>query len=169
LSDVEKAARTIYLNKTCYNGLYRVNSEGQFNVPMGSYTAPKILDEYALRSASFALQNVVIDLQDFRTVTELAGFTDFIYFDPPYDPVSKTASFTSYTAANFRDRDQKDLMEVFEALTAKGSYCMLSNSHTPFILDLYQKFRIEIVYAKRAVNSNGQGRGDVKEVVVLNY
>jgi DNA adenine methylase len=169
LSDVERAARTLYLNKTCYNGLYRVNSKGQFNVPMGSYKNPRILHEHTLRAASAALQNACVEVRDFRTVVDLAQARDFFYFDPPYDPVSKTASFTGYTAGSFRDEDQRALADVFARLAEKDCLCMLSNSHTPFILHLYQDFRIETVQANRAINSDAGGRGSVQEVVVLNY
>lgn len=169
LSDVERAARTIYLNKTCYNGLYRVNRKGQFNVPIGSYKDPKICDEETLRAANAALQGVRIEVRDFRAVVDLARAGDFFYFDPPYDPLSKTASFTSYTAGNFDDDDQCDLRDVFAELTDKGCRCMLSNSYTPFVLDLYQAFRIETVRANRAISSDPNGRGGIPEVVVLNY
>jgi DNA adenine methylase len=169
LSDIERAARTIYLNKTCYNGLYRVNSRGQFNVPIGSYKNPQILNEGILRAASIALQHSSIEARDFREIVTLARPGDFLYFDPPYDPLSKTASFTSYTAVDFRDDDQRDLADVFRQLTKKGCLCMLSNSATPFVLDLYRGFRVETVWARRAVNSQGDGRGAVQEVVVLNY
>jgi DNA adenine methylase len=169
LSDVERAARTIYLNRTCYNGLYRVNSKGQFNVPMGSYKNPKILYKEVLQSASEALQGVSIETKDFREIVDLAQPGDFFYFDPPYDPISKTASFTGYTANSFGDSDQRDLAAVFAQLADKGCSCMLSNSYTPFIFELYQQFRIEVVYARRAVNSDANGRGAIKEVVVLNY
>lgn len=169
LSDVERAARTIYLNRTCYNGLYRVNSKGQFNVPMGSYKNPQILYRDVLLSANEALQNVTLEVSDFRDLVEYARPGDFFYFDPPYDPVSKTASFTGYTAKNFQDSDQQDLAALFVQLTSKGCLCMLSNSYTPFILDLYKNFRVEIVHAKRAVNSDAKGRGIIREVVILNY
>lgn len=169
LSDVDRAARTLYLNKTCYNGLYRVNSNGQFNVPMGSYKSPKILYEDTLWTASIALQKTCLEVRDFRDVVDFAQTGDFFYFDPPYDPASKTASFTSYTADNFRDNDQCHLADVFAQLSEKGCLCLLSNSYTPFILELYQKFRIEVVQANRAINSNANGRGSIKEVVVLNY
>ena len=169
LTSVDRAARTIYLNKTCYNGLYRVNSKKQFNAPMGSYRNPKILNEDVLKIASLALQETSIQNKDFREVVALAQAKDFFYFDPPYDPVSRTASFTGYTAGSFRDKDQQELAEVFGELDAKGCLCMLSNSYTPFILDLYQNFRIEVVNARRSVNSNGSGRGSIREVVVLNY
>ena len=169
LSNVERAARTIYLNRTCYNGLYRVNSKGQFNVPMGSYKNPKILYEDTLLSANAALQNSVIETRDFQYSLDIAERDDFIYFDPPYDPLSKTASFTSYTANNFRYEDQRRLAEVFTILSDRGCLCMLSNSYTPFILGLYKKFRIEKVRASRAVNSDPNGRGAIDEVLVLNY
>ena len=166
---VERAARFIYLNKTCYNGLYRVNSLGQFNAPMGSYKDPRILNESVLQSASRALQGVAIEAQDFQCVTSIGQPGDFVYFDPPYDPVSKTASFTGYTAGNFGDVDQSTLARVFHELSVKGCLCMLSNSYTDFVRELYQGFRIEIVSARRAVNSRGNGRGSVEEVVILNY
>jgi len=169
LGDVERAARTIYLNRTCYNGLYRVNSKGQFNVPMGRYKNPEILYEKALRSAHEALQNVCVEVRDFRTIVDLAQPGDFFYFDPPFDPLSKTSNFTSYTAGSFRDQDQKDLASVFTRLTGKGCYCMLSNSYTPFILDLYRDYRTEIAYAKRAINSDANGRGLIKEAMIVNY
>ena len=169
LANIERAARTIYLNRTCYNGLYRVNSKGQFNVPMGSYKNPKILHEETLLSACTVLQNSVIETRDFQYSLDVAKRDDFIYFDPPYDPLSKTASFTSYTANNFRDEDQRRLAEVFTILSDRGCLCMLSNSYTPFILDLYKKFRIEKVRASRAVNSDPNGRGAIDEVLVLNY
>jgi DNA adenine methylase len=146
-----------------------VNSRGEFNVPMGSYKNPRILHEDILRSANAALQGVHIQVKDFRDIIDHAQEGDFIYFDPPYDPVSKTASFTSYTAGSFGDEDQSDLARIFAILAEKGCLCMLSNSFTPFILDLYQSFRIETVSANRAINSNPNGRGNIREVVVLSY
>jgi DNA adenine methylase len=169
LNDIERAARILYLNKTCFNGLFRVNSKGQFNVPIGSYKNPRILDEELLRAASLALQQAVVEVRDFRSIVDLAQAGDFFYFDPPYDPVSKTASFTSYTSDSFGDDDQSELADVFQRLTDKGCLCMLSNSHTELVLDLYRRFRIEIVTANRAINSDPQKRGGILEVVVLNY
>jgi len=169
LSDVERAARTIYLNRTCYNGLYRVNSKGEFNVPMGSYINPQILNEDVLRTASGCLKGVNVELRDFRSIVDFAHAGDFFYFDPPYDPLSKTASFTSYTHNSFGRKDQQELAEVFARLAEKGAFVMLSNSDTPFVRGLYGKFRIETVRARRAVNSDANGRGCVEEVVVLNY
>ncbi len=169
LSRIERAARTIYLNRTCYNGLYRVNQKKQFNAPIGSYKNPKVLYKDVLEAASVALQKVVLETKDFREIVSLAQPGDFFYFDPPYDPISKTSSFTGYTAGNFTDVDQRDLAEVFKELHDKGCLCMLSNSRTSFILELYQNFRIELVNARRAVNSDANGRGSIKEVVVINY
>lgn len=169
LDPVARAARTIYLNRTCYNGLYRVNRHGQFNVPIGRYQNPQILYEAVLRAASAALQTACIATKDFREIVDLARPGDFFYFDPPYDPVSQTASFTSYTATSFGAESQRALAAVFAQLTDRGCLCMLSNSHTPFMLELYRDFRVEVVQAKRAVNSKGNGRGSVPEILVLNY
>lgn len=169
LSAPERAARTIYLNRTCYNGLYRVNKKGHFNVPAGRYKSPKILDAELLKADSCALQGVHLEVKDFRSVAKLAVPGDFFYFDPPYHPLSKTSSFTGYTAGSFSEEDQRDLAAVFTRLTAKGCLCMLSNSHTPFIFELYKGFRVETVRANRAINANSNGRGAVTEAVVLNY
>jgi DNA adenine methylase len=169
LSPVEWAARTIYLNKTCYNGLFRVNSKGEFNVPMGSYKNPKILFKENLLAASRTLQNASLNVLDFQAALDLAGPGDFIYFDPPYDPLSKTANFTSYTAGNFSEQDQKNLAQVFERLSQKGCLCMLSNSHTPLVLDLYTDYDLKTIQANRAINSKAGGRGGIQEVLVLNY
>ena len=169
ISDLERAARFIYLNKTCYNGLYRVNRNKQFNTPIGSYKKPNIFNQNALELASFALQDVLLKVTDFRELTQFADAKDFFYFDPPYDPISETANFTAYTANSFQKQDQKDLARVFMELTEKGCFCMLSNSDTAFIRELYQNFNIHTVYAKRAINSNGSKRGSIQEVVVTNY
>lgn len=168
-ADVSRAARTIYLNKTCYNGLYRVNSTGQFNVPLGSYEDPRIRDEDALRAANLALQGVALDVRDFRDIVYVAKAGDFVYFDPPYNPTSRTASFTGYTASSFREGDQRDLAGVFEMLSEMGVRCMLSNSYTPLVLDLYKQYVVKEVRASRAISSDPNGRGGIREVVVLNY
>ena len=169
LGKVERAARFIYLNRTCYNGLYRVNSRGHFNTPLGSYKNPRVVFADELQAASAALSSVSLVVQTFDRVVEAAAHGDFVYFDPPYDPVSKTASFTGYTSASFTDQDQERLASVFRLLSEMGCQCMLSNSHTPFILHLYRDFRIDIVKANRAVNSVGSSRGPIAEVVVRNY
>ena len=169
LGKVEMAARTIYLNKTCYNGLYRVNQKGQFNVPMGRYKKPGILNRKALQSTHEALQKVCLGVKDFRELPHLAQPGDFFYFDPPYAPVSATANFTSYTASNFRERDQRDLADVFTQLTQKGCLCMLSNSNTLIIRELYRGYRMVVVQAKRVINANANRRGPIQEILVMNW
>lgn len=169
LASAERAARMIYLNRTCYNGLWRVNSKGQFNVPMGRYKNPAILDEYRLRAASEALAGTDIAIRDFRDVVQEAQEGDFVYFDPPYVPLSPTSNFTSYAADDFGEADQHALAEVYEQLSRKHCRVMLSNSDTPLIRELYADFRIITVQAKRRINSNKAGRGSISELVVLNY
>lgn len=169
-TDAARAARMIYLNKTCYNGLYRVNRQGQFNVPIGSYQHPRIFDDATLRTTSVSLRHAHLEVRDFRRVVEFAQAGDFVYFDPPYHPMSSTSSFTNYTASSFGDADQRDLADVFRALDRKGCFCMLSNSSTDLIHQLYtDDFRVETVTANRNINSNGRRRGSIQEVVVLNY
>ncbi len=173
LSEVNIAARFIYLNRTCFNGLYRVNGSGKFNVPYAANKNPLICDEENLRKVHVAMKHTTIKHQDYSKVLEKAKKGDFVYFDPPYYPVSKTASFTSYTKYGFLKKEQEKLRDVFVALSRKGCFVMLSNSDTPFINELYsnlgKKIRIEKVFAGRAINSKGSGRGKVKEVVVINY
>ncbi len=166
-SDVERAARLIYLNKTCYNGLWRVNSRGQFNVPMGRYHNPRILDEPRLRAASAALQGVELAVADFEDVLGRAGAGDFVYFDPPYHPLSATANFTAYSRDSFGEQAQKRLARVFAALAEKGVWVLLSNSDTPFVRALYGAFRIQPVRVHRAINAAVHKRGMVEEVLVL--
>ncbi|MFQ6013898.1 MAG: DNA adenine methylase [Anaerolineae bacterium] len=168
-SPVERAARTIFLNRTCYNGLYRVNSRGQFNVPFGSYKNPTICDEDNLRAVSQALQGVELRSEDFERCVEWAGPGDFLYLDPPYHPLSETASFTSYTRDDFDKDDQRRLAEVFRQLDRKGCIVMLSNSCTSFIRQLYVDYRQEVVSATRAISCKGDGRGSIPELVILNY
>jgi DNA adenine methylase len=172
-NDVDCAARLIYLNKTCFNGLYRVNSKGIFNVPMGRYPKPSILDEDAMRAASRALKGVTLVRRDFRTLPRIAKPGDFIYFDPPYYPVSDTSYFTSYTRDSFGAQDHWDLAQVYAELIQMGCYVMLSNSANPFIDGLYWRFRkdasIHRVSANRRINSRADRRGLVDEIVVVNY
>lgn len=169
LSDVERAARFVYLNKTCFNGLYRVNSKGKFNVPIGSYKNPGILKEEVLREASKLLQGANIRVMPFEKVLELAAKGAFIYFDPPYYPLTKTSSFTAYTKEVFLEQEQKKLAEVFDKLDKKGCKLMLSNSDHPFIQKLYKEFRQERVHAKRMINCDATKRGSITELIVLNY
>ena len=166
---LQRAARTLYLNRTCYNGLYRVNKQGQFNVPMGRYRNPRILRAPVLRAASLALQQAHVAVKGFRDLPDFAAAGDFFYFDPPYHPLSPTASFTGYTKYAFSAQDQADLARVFRVLTQKHCLCMLSNSSTPYTRSLYQDFQIETVCARRSVNSRATGRGPVQEIVVRNY
>jgi len=172
LSDSFDASRFIYLNRTCFNGMYRVNSKGGFNVPFGKYTNPFICDENNLRKASKALKNVEIKKQDYRKVLKKAKKGDFVYFDPPYYPVSKTASFTSYTSETFLDKEQTELRDTFVELRKRGCFVMLSNSDTPFINKIYSEIkgvRITKVQAGRAINSDASKRGKITEVLVTNY
>jgi DNA adenine methylase len=164
-----RAARFIYLNKTCFNGLYRVNSRGLFNVPMGRYENPGILDEELLRDASRELAGVALMTTHFRLVVTRARAKDFVYFDPPYDPVSDTAYFTSYTEGSFGQSDQEELAAIYRVLDARGCKLMLSNSDTQLIRRLYKGFDIRPLMARRAINVRADRRGPVKEVVVLNY
>ncbi len=165
--EVKRAARLIYLNKTCYNGLWRVNSRGQFNVPMGRYRNPPILDEPRLRAASAALQGVELAVADFGDILGRAGNGDFVYFDPPYHPLSATANFTAYSGDGFGEEAQRRLARVFAALAERGAWVLLSNSDTPFVRALYGAFRIQAVQARRAINAAAHKRGAVGEVLVL--
>jgi DNA adenine methylase len=169
LSAAARAARFIYLNRTCFNGLYRVNGSGRFNVPMGSYRNPLILDAENLRAVSGALRDVELRVAHFRETAGFAQAGDFVYLDPPYDPLSSTSCFTSYSRTSFRRSDQEELAGVFAALNGKDCRVMLSNSDTPFIRDLYRDFNLHSVQARRSINSKAQGRGRIPELVVLNY
>jgi DNA adenine methylase len=166
---VKKASRLIYLNKTCYNGLTRVNSKGQFNVPFGKYKNPKILDEGNLRACHQALKNAQIKVGSFLEIEELVTPQDFVYFDPPYAPVSETANFTSYTQHGFGEDRQIELKELCDRFHQRGIRWLLSNSSAPLILDLYQDYNVDFVQANRAINSQGEKRGKVTEVLVRNY
>jgi DNA adenine methylase len=167
-SAVERASRFIYLNKTCYNGLYRVNSKGEFNVPFGRYKNPTILDEDTLRACHEALQGVDIECRDFREVWMDLGKGDFVYFDPPYVPVSATAKFDEYTQEGFVEEDQRDLAEICRELDGRGVKFIASNADAPLVRELYEGFDIEVVYAARSINSKGRKRELVPEVVVRN-
>ena len=172
LNDLTVASRFIFLNRTCFNGLYRVNSKGGFNVPYGKYTNPLICDESNLRKVSKSLQNIEIKHQDYKEVLKTAKKGDFVYFDPPYYPVSKTASFTSYTSEAFLDKEQIELRDTVLELNKRGCFVMLSNSDTSFINKIYsglKGIRVNKVEAGRAINSKGSGRGKITEVLVTNY
>lgn len=169
LAPVERAARLIYLNKTCYNGLYRVNRQGRFNVPFGRQARPAILDEARLRAASRALEGVTLEVDGFEGVLERARPGDLVYFDPPYQPVSPTARFTAYTRWSFGEAEQRRLAEVFARLASRGVQAMLSNSSTPLVEELYRGFRQVPVVASRAINARGDRRGATPELLVLSW
>ena len=167
---VERAARMIFLNKTCYNGLYRVNQKGKFNVPFGKYEKPKICDEKTLRIASWALKvsKAEIRVLDYRRALEQPKEGDFIYLDPPYQPVNSTSNFTDYTQEGFSEEDQKCLAEIFYELTKKRCKVILSNSDTPLIRYLYSKYDIEKVQVARTINCKGEKRTGYTELIINN-
>ena len=169
LSPVERAARMIYLNKTCYNGLWRVNSRGLFNVPFGRYKNPGIFNRDNVLAASKALSGTELSVEDFRKVTGKAKKGDFVYFDPPYHPLSATSNFTDYTRLSFGARDQEDLADVFRQLDKAGCHLMLSNSDTPFIRKLYRGFDLNEIMAPRFINSKAKGRKPITELLIRNY
>jgi DNA adenine methylase len=168
MSDVERGARLIYLNKTCFNGLWRVNSKGEFNVPFGRMLNPKIKDEPNLMAASRALANCDIRFGDFASVLKELGPQDFVYFDPPYVPVSKTANFTSYASGGFDEKDQARLVDVMVELRERGVGAVLSNADTQETRVLYERFAQTTVLARRSINSNISRRGPTAELVVQN-
>lgn len=165
----ERVARTIFLNKTAFNGLYRVNSRGKFNVPFGRHKSPLICDRDTLRACSEALKGVWIDTLDFASATEPASKGDFVYFDPPYVPTSDTSYFTSYIPGGFGWESQLKLAALVERLSERKVKVMLSNSDVPALRKLYAGYRIETVTATRRINSRVEGRGSIGEIVVLNY
>jgi DNA adenine methylase len=172
-SPIERAARLIYLNKTCFNGLYRENSKGQFNVPMGRYKNPSIFDPAVLHAASQALQRATIARHSFDHVLELAQSPrDFVYFDPPYYPISATSNFTGYTRRSFGEAEHLRLFETFQILAERGVQVMLSNSDCPFVRDLYSqcdRAQLHTISAARLVNCNAQRRGKITELLITSY
>lgn len=169
LSNAQRAARILYLNRTCFNGLYRVNSKGQFNVSFGDYIDPVVVDEKVLNNASEAFQLAELFSGDFSLVLDNARNGDFIYLDPPYVPLTATSNFTGYTAGSFGPADHKRLFKVFKKLVDRGCHVMLSNSNTDFVKDLYSGFNMKTVNSKRSINSDATKRGAIKELVVLSY
>lgn len=171
MSSVERASRIIYLNKTCYNGLFRVNTSGEFNSPFGHYKNPNIVNAHVLRAVSKYLiaNNVQLFHMDFEEVLQQVPKGGFVYLDPPYDPVSDTANFTGYNRGGFGREEQERLKRCCDELAARGVRFLLSNSATSFIKELYAGYTVEIVHAKRTVNSNASKRGAVEEVLIRNY
>ena len=168
-SDIQKASRFIYLNRTCFNGMYRVNSKGEFNVPFGHYKNPRILDENNLINCSNLLQRTEIKHADFSEILKKVKKGDFVYFDPPYVPLSETSSFTSYTKDGFDMDMQLKLRDVCDELDSMGVKFLLSNSDTKLVNELYENYNIKKVFASRQINANADGRGKITEVLVRNY
>lgn len=174
-SFVRRAALTIFLNRTCFNGLFRVNSKNQFNVPMGKYTNPRILDEDNLRRVSDALQIATIMQCDFARAADFVTPDTFIYYDPPYRPIRETSSFNSYAVGDFDDSEQMRLKNIFDKCHDAGALQMLSNSDPtnyaddPFFDDLYRGYNINRILAKRMINAKADGRGEIHELLITNY
>ncbi|DAA96933.1 TPA: modification methylase [Candidatus Gastranaerophilales bacterium HUM_9] len=169
LSDVERASRFIYLNRTCFNGMYRVNSQGQFNVPFGHYKNPRIIDENNLLNCSELLKKTEIKCADFSEILTKVKKGDLVYFDPPYVPLNETSSFTAYTKDGFDIDMQFKLRDVCDELDTMGIKFMLSNSDTKLVNELYANYEIKKVFASRQINANADGRGKITEVLVRNY
>lgn len=171
LSSVKKASRIVYLNKTCFNGLFRVNKAGEFNTPFGKYKNPNIVDEVTLRAVNkyFNRAKIKITNNDFEECLKGIRKGSFVYLDPPYDPISNSANFTGYDKGGFNRDEQVRLKKICDKLNKRGVKFLLSNSSTDFIKELYKEYDIKIVKAKRAINSNGDSRGDVDEVLIRNY
>jgi DNA adenine methylase len=167
----DRAARLVFLNHTCFNGLFRVNSRGLFNVPHGRYANPRILDEDGLRAASAALAGVELRCEDFEAACARALPRDFVYLDPPYQPLSQTARFTSYTSADFGAADQVRLRDAFDDMTARGVAALLSNSDHPAVRELYggRGYAFETVQMSRAINSVGSARSPIPELLISNF
>ena len=174
--DVERASEFIFLNKTCFNGLYRVNKSGKFNVPFGKYKNPTICDSRNLRNLSILFKNTIFKYGDYKESESLIDENTFVYFDPPYRPLSVTSGFTSYTKEDFNDENQKELAKYYNKLNVKNAKLMLSNSNPKntdenddFFENIYKGFNINEVSAKRMINSNAKGRGEISELLITNY
>ncbi|NLC27444.1 MAG: DNA adenine methylase [Campylobacteraceae bacterium] len=168
IDDLLRATRFIYLNKTCFNGLYRVNRKNQYNVPIGSYKNPNICDAETIYNASEALQNATILNTSYKDVLKHATKDDFVYFDPPYYPLTTTSSFTSYSEFEFLENEQFELFEVFDKLNDMNAKVMHSNSDTEFIKDLYAEYEVQNIKANRFINSKSSERGKINEVLIKN-
>lgn len=171
LTAVQRASRVIFLNKTCFNGLYRVNNAGEFNSPFGRYKNPNIVNEPILKAVNKFLNNNNIDIKngDYSDVLKQADKKCFVYLDPPYHPISESSNFTGYVQGGWNMYDQIDLKTACDELNKKGVKFLFSNSSAEFIKDLYKDYKITIVKANRAINSNGADRGEVDEVLIRNY
>ena len=171
LSDIQKASRVLYLNKTCFNGLYRVNSKGEFNAPFGKYKNPNIVNEEEIRALSKYFNKAEISFLngDFAEATTRARKGDFVYLDPPYQPISKTSAYTGYTLAGFGEEKQIELKRECDRLNKKGVKFLQSNSDCEFIRELYKDYNIKTVKAKRNINCKGNSRQAINELLIYNY
>ncbi|MDY3974170.1 MAG: DNA adenine methylase [Veillonella caviae] len=171
LSSVEKAARIIYLNKTCYNGLFRVNQAGQFNTPYGKYKNPNIVNRPVIMAMSdyFNSNDIQIMQGDYRDVLRNLDKNSFVYLDPPYMPISSSSSFTGYTENGFSGIEQLNLKNICDELNERGIKFLLSNSDHPYLREIYSKYKITTVQARRTINSNAKRRGEINEILVRNY
>jgi len=174
--NIKRATEFIFLNRTCFNGLYRVNKNGEFNVPCGKYKNPKICDSKNLRNLSYLIRNVVFQYGDYKESEKYIDNNTFVYFDPPYRPLSITSGFTSYTKEDFNDENQKELANYFKELNEKKAKLMLSNSNPKntnrddnFFEEIYKGFNINEISAKRMINANAKGRGEISELLITNY
>ena len=174
--NVKRASEFIFLNRTCFNGLYRVNKDGKFNVPCGKYKNPTICDSSNLRNLSKLIKNVTFEYGDYKKSEDFVSKNTFVYFDPPYRPLSTTSGFTSYTKEDFNDENQKELADYYNKLNLKNAKLMLSNSNPKnvnkddnFFENIYKGFVINEVSAKRMINSNAKGRGEISELLITNY
>ncbi len=170
-SDIQRASRIIYLNKTCYNGLYRVNAAGEFNTPFGRYKNPNIVNEPTIKAVSKYLNNNSIQIlnADYETVLTDIPSNSFVYLDPPYHPVSESSNFTGYVQGGWTEKDQLRLRDVCDSLNERNIKFLLSNSAADFIKEIYANYHIEIVKANRAINSDSTKRGEVDELLIRNY
>lgn len=171
LDRMERAARLVFLNKTCYNGLYRVNSKGEFNVPFGRYKNPRILNSDDIRAVSHALEDTKAELRsiDYKDALVSCKQADFVYLDPPYQPPSRTSNFTEYTSGGFSGKDQEELAQEFGKLVDRGCTVLLSNSDTALTRHLYRNFSMRTITVNRPINSDGTGRTGYKELIVLGH
>ena len=174
--DIKRASEFIFLNRTCFNGLYRVNKNGEFNVPSGKYKNPTICDSKNLRNLSYLIRNVYFEYGDYKKSSKYIDDKTFVYFDPPYRPLSVTSAFTSYTKEDFNDENQKELARYYEELHRKNAKLMLSNSNPKnvnkedtFFEEIYKGFNINEVFAKRMINADSAGRGKISELLIINY
>ena len=171
LTNIERASRIIYLNKTCYNGLYRVNNAGEFNSPFGKYKNPNIINEPVIKAVSKYLNSAQIQIsnEDYEVALQNIPSNSFVYLDPPYHPISESSNFTGYVQGGWNEEDQLRLRNVCDTLNSNGIKFLLSNSSSDFIKDIYSNYNIHKVKATRAINSDASKRGQVNEFLISNY